>query len=1327
MRTPGPVLGPRGVFAERFALLYAEAGDPPLKRVAESVNRQNLVDKRGQPLRATPQRVSDWRRGRNVPARFAVLAAVLDVLIGQARKTRPSPSLEGLYDLKAWRRLWERALAAPVDDADGAPDGAGESPQDTGAGVCPYPGLSSFTRQDAGWFFGRSRSTTALLKRLAGAVETGGIVMLVGASGAGKSSLLRAGLLPALADGALPVDGSGDWPSMVLTPRDHPVKELITRIPGLADVVDAPPDDARFAGRVRSAVAAHLAEEAGTPARLVLVVDQFEEAFTLCADEEQRRAFIAVLHAACTPGDAGDPAPALVVLGLRADFYGPCLDFTELSEALQERQSTLGAMTVTELRDAVTGPAKSVGLSLEPGLVELLLRDIGASRSGPAHGAYDAGALPLLSHALLATWQRRQTSRMTITGYRAAGGIHGAVAATAERAWARLSPEAQRITHSMLLRLVRVGDDMRDTRRRSTREELVEATDDPAVAEEALEVLAAARLVTLDVDSAEISHETLLYAWPRLRAWLDQDRTGNLVRQRLDEDAAAWQDHGRDASLLYRGARLEAARQAASTHPAHVTAAAREFLAMSVRQRRRSSWTRRAAVALVAVFALIAASTAVVALRQRDDAEFGQLVAEADRVADTDPSLSAQLALVAHRLRPDDQSVTAKLLSTQQIPLATPLPGHRGSVYQTSFSPDGTLLATAGYDGAVRLWDLRDPTDPKPLGQPITGHTSWVTSAIFTADGRTLVTAGDDHTLRLWNVTDPAHPVPAGRATSSGGTIYCVALSPDGKTLATAEDDHTVQLWDITDPARPTPLGSPLSGHGDHVRTVAFSPDGRTLASAGNDRTVRLWDVSDRLRPVPAGPPLAGHEDTVHWVVFSPDGHTLATGSDDKTLRLWNVADPAHVTPLGRPLTGHTAAIWQAAFSPDGRTLASTGGDTRLWNVTDPANALPIGKPFSQDHGGFTLAFAPGGRSLAVGSEDGVTRLWSLPAGMLAGHSAGVTAAGYRPDGRALVTGSADRTVRLWTVTGTARPVPAGPPLTGHTATVNSARFSPDGKILATAGDDQTVRLWDVTDLAHPRPLGEPLTMTTRYGNMAVFSPDGRLLATGGENDQTIRLWDITDPARPRPVGPLLPGHPAYVSSTVFSPDGKTLATSSVANTVRLWDITDPARPVPLGEPLAAHTATVRSIAFSPNGTTLVTGGDDQTVRLWNVTDPAHPRPLGGPITGYTSAPMATVFDHDGARLATAGAETLRLWNMADPARPESLGQLTVAAKLGNAVRFNPADGSLATGGNDGVVLLWDLDVDHVIQRVCAATRNVLTPDQWQRHLPQISPLSPCG
>ncbi|WP_177154483.1 WD40 repeat domain-containing protein [Actinosynnema pretiosum] len=1335
--------GPRTAFAERFALLYAEAGDPPLKRVTASVARSRRVDEQGRPVRVTAQRVSDWRRGRNVPARFSALSVVLEVLIGEARKQRPTPPIPELHDLGAWRELWEQALASPVAAVESAPP---EMPEESG--VCPYRGLAAFQPEDSSWFFGRERSTAALVARLDNSTEYGGIVVLVGASGAGKSSLVRAGLIPSIREGALADPGSASWPSAVMTPGAKPLAELVERVPELASVLppgglpDDPPTERGagprslgvidFAERVRAAVAEHARARGGE--RLVLVVDQFEEAFTLCGDDAQVQLFVQALAAACTPERPGGHAPALVVLGVRADFYGRCLVIPELADALQERQMVLGPMTTAELREAVARPARAAGLQLEAGLVELMLRDLGV-RAGRtpvrgARGAYDAGALPLLSHALLATWQRRQAGRLTTAGYRAAGGIQGAVAATAERAWADLPPAAQGAARPLLLRLVRIGADTHDTRRRSTRQELVGQAGDPAAAEEALEVLARARLVTLDAGSVEITHEALIQAWPRLRDWIDQDREGELLRQRLEEDAAAWAEQGRDPSLLYRGARLEAARHWAARHRADgagPTGATGDFLAVSGQHHRRAVWALRGGVALVVVLALIAGVAAVVAVRQRDDAVFRQVVAEADKLLDRDPSLSAQLALVARGMRPSALDLGTRLISSGGAPLATPLTGHTGAVYLTTFSPDGRTLATASYDRTVRLWDVTDRDAPKPLGEPLTGHGDWVSSAVFSPDGRTLASAGKDGSVRLWDVTDRARPRRLGTAEAPGrDTVYLVAFSPDGRTLASAHADRAVRLWDVTDPSAPRRVAE-LAGHGQQVRTVAFSPGG-LLASGSDDATVRLWDVSDPSAPRQVGAPLGGFDSTVHSVAFSPDGRTLAAGSEDRSIRLWDVTDPAAPEARGRPLALHLAPVWSVAFSPDGRVLASGAADStaRLWNVTDPARVQPLGKPLAGRSGTvFAVGFSPDGRALATGSLDPVVRLWSLPSTVLVGHAARTVGPRFTPDGRALLTGSEDGTVRAWDLAGPGGPDAPAPIGDRRDAgePVRAVVLGEDGRTMVTAGP-KAVRLWDVRPGAEPEPLGAPLPLRTRFSSPLALR--GNLLVTADE-DNTVLLWDLSDRAHPRPLGEPLTGHDGYVNLALLTSDGRFLVTGSADSHLRVWDVSDPARPRAVGR-FPGHDGPVRAGALSPDGRVLATAGDDKLVRLWDFSDPTAPRPLGAPLAGHEEAVVSVVFTPDGRTLASGGEDArLRLWDTSAPALAGPIGEGVVGHDSAlRDISVSPDGSVVATSSADGTVRLWHLDADWARRRICARTGGVLTEDAWREHVPQLDYAPPC-
>jgi len=1135
----------------------------------------------------------------------------------------------------------------------------------------PYRGLSTFEERDAAFFFGRDAAATQVLARMSRQIGGAGLLVVSGVSGAGKSSLLRAGVLPRLRGiGLASMRSAACWPCLLFTPAQAPLEELAVQVAGLAGADAAAvlrslcADPAGFALTARQAALARrgtLARDTEDPGaepwRLLLVVDQFEQLFTRCPDEEQRRAFITALHAAATVrhGPRHEPA-ALIVLGVRADFEARCADYPQLAGAVQDRY-LVTAMTERQLRLAITEPAKRAGSSVDEDLTEVLLREV-RSRHPVASSV---GVLPLLSHALDQAWRSRIGDSLTPADYERTGGVEGAVADSAQRAYDRLTPAQQAAARQVFTRLTACSDGV-DTADRAARAELIEGKDTAGVrdVEAVLEAFAAERLLVLAAGTVEISHEILLTAWPQLRdVWLAETHADRIVRTRLDGVAVDWARHSRDPSYLYSGSLLLTANETAARiehdparHPP-IGRTERDFLRASNHAHRSRTRRREALIAFLAVMVIVLASAAVVAFRAQRNAVHqlnasvsDQLAIESQTSGDTDPVLAKLLSVAAWRIGPSQEARFA-MLTAAALPGIGVLTGDTNSVYSVDFSPGGKILASASADGTIRLWNV---TTGRQFGEPLTGGTGEVNSVAFSPNGRVLASGSDDRAIRLWNVATGRE---IGKPLTGGtGPINSVAFSPNGKIVAGGSADHTIRLWNV---ATDTETGKPLTGDTGPINSVAFSPNGKTLASGSADHTIRLWNVATDTE---TGKPLTGDTGPINSVAFSPNGKTLASGSTDHTIRLWNVATD---TETGKPLTGDTGPINSVAFSPNGKTLASGSADhtIRFW---DTATGAEIGAP-------------------------------------LTGGTKAVNSVAFSPNGQTLASGGSDYTVRLWDVA-TGRQI--GAALTGHTGLVNSVAFSHNGALLASGSNDDTVRLWAVP---RSRQVGGTLTGAVKS---VAFSPNGKVLA-GGSADHTIRLWNV---ATRTEIGKPLTGDTGPINSVAFSPNGKTLASGSTDHTIRLWNV---ATRTEIGKPLTGDTYAVVTVGFSHNGTILASGSDDYTVRLWNV---ATGRQIGSPLTGDTEAVDSVAFSPSSQIVASGGADgSIRLWDVATEL--EFGTPFTGETGPVGSVAFSPDGETLADGSSNGTIRLWNLAyAEDPVRYLCASAGHTLSRAEWHHYLP---------
>ncbi|MBL9006853.1 MAG: CHAT domain-containing protein [Myxococcales bacterium] len=1086
----------------------------------------------------------------------------------------------------------------------------------------PFRGLLAFQPEHQRFFFGRNREVAEVLRDLFALVERKQprFLVVAGASGTGKSSLVLAGAVPTLL-------------------ASDPQRVLLRMRPGRDPAL-----------ALNEALAQLPAGAAG-----LLVVDQFEELFTQTSNIAEREALVRRLWSL----SSRDEPDLRVIVTLRVDFIGRCGELVVNDDGLrldrvaydEQHRVFVAQLEPAQLRASIVEPARKVGLDLQDGLIDRMVHEVGG----------EPGALPLLEDALDVLWQKRSGRLLTQAAYDSLGGVVGALQMRADAILDRLAPADQALAQRLLISLVAVADDTAlDTRLRvpvSTLRSDV-AGGDPAGFERVLRDLVDARLLVQGDDklapTVEVAHEALIRKWPRLRAWLDEDRAGLIVQRRVRQAAEQWAQQGRDESLLYRGAQLAQAAEWRKTRASHLGELERSFLDHSEAQRllqvkqaeerlaTEQTRARQARIAAVVLAVLFVSGLGAAGLAYRSSREATRNAVQAVLFAEQAHQNAAQAQKNAEQSR--DRLVLAMAQTQKRDPTTAAL------LIREARPLDYTLWTQTALD-ALRA-GVADVV--------LRGHTAAVTAVAVSSDGKKIATGSKDQTARIWNADGSGVPVVL---KGHDDAVTAIALSPDGKRLATGSQDKTLRVWNVDGSG--TPLL--LRGHKEAIWKVAYSSDGKTLAGVSWEGELRMWNADGSGTPIVLRADRAGRP----LLVAISDGKTRLIGGFGSSIRIWTANESAAL----RVLQGHTSTVTAVALSSEGDRLVSGSEDNtaRIWNADGSGTPLLLK---GHESGVSSVAFSPDGETIATAGNDGTARLWSAEHAsslrVLIGHGMEVNAVAFSPDGMMLVTGSADQTARIWRVRGPSSPIV----LSEHEDAVRAVAFSPDGNKLVTASADQTARIWNSDG------SGTSIELNERAGDIdsVAFSPDGKTLALG-MGDQAAHLFDVVG-SGPPVVRALLRGHKDSIRAIAFSPDGKRLATASWDRTIRIWNVDGSGSPIVLH----GHEEGVSGVAFSPDGTKLVTSSLDRTVRFWN----ADGSGAAAVLRGHDDWVSGVAFHPDGRSFATSsGDKTIRIWNANGKGDSQVLRGHTDAV---TAIAFSPDGRRIATASYNATIRIQNAD-----------------------------------
>lgn len=1163
----------------------------------------------------------------------------------------------------------------------------------------PFPGLAAFEEKDAAVFFGRETEVLSLESQIDslfhGRPETARLLLLLGASGSGKSSVMRAGLIP-----NIKTDPTR-YCIKPIVPRGDPLTELEWAIGINLEGLNADAAAVAVLDKIKK-----LAPESE---RIVLPIDQAEELLVVDNDH-----FFALLRAILDKGRGR----VLVLMTMRTDFLNAFQQSNLINgdPPLLYDTFMLDPLPENRLPEIIQKPAGLYAVTFEEGLIARIIQD---------HDGSDA--LPLLAFFLREFWRKDYIldGVLQLSEYESFGGIGTALKKAVERAiqtCRAVEPDSVNLMEALrdvfIGRLVSVnslsGNVMRNRAVAATLTQTQVAL---------LGKFAKERLLVEKDGKWEVAHEALLRQWDELRNWVDEARDDLTTMDRIDAAADQWAKNGQENSdLTLSGRRLEeAVRMLRSPRYADRFEKIKQKYIEACQKKENDLYEQEKILRKSAENALdrarASAYTAEVqAKRALKNQRLSLAALSSNELRSGRPAEAVYLAIAAcpkyDSLVPgaSEHTVAFDSLSAAGAQHRELLRcyAHVTGVYSLTISPDGMRLATTGSDHTARLWDVESGMELFRLEE---GHSNFIHSATFSPDGTRLVTAGNDNAVWHWDVATGTQIT---RFEGHKSHIDCIAFSPDGTCLATAGRDQTARIWSAFTGEETARMK--VANSYPHIESIAFSPDGGLLATAGNDDVARVWNV--RTGALEAQ--MDGHDQRVITVAFSPDGVWLASGGTDATARIWDVATGAELARL----EGHESWVTSVVFSPDGASLVTVGHDenARLWDVE---RGTLIRQMWGHDGIINSVVFSQDGRRIVTAGSDGTARLWDVATGdelvRLVGHSEDVDCLELFADGQRIATASQDGTARVWDIAKgveTARldqPVrlsaneasfsPDGTllgtvgdngaallwdvatgtkmvQLDGHSGVVNSIAFSPDCTVAATGGLDSTVRLWNIATGNQIKLIELKRHDKTLSGaNSITFSPDGKVLASVGQ-DQSVRLWDTQTGAEKR----RLTGHEYEVYSIAFSHHGEYLATAGKDRTARIWELVSGTEIMRLD----GHEGQVRGVAFSPDSSTLATVSYDETARVWEVATGAQL----AQIKGHEGFLLDIAFSPDGTRLATAGNDgTARLWDAATGIQIARLkGHGSHGDKAVHSVDFS-ADGThVATAGADGTTRIWNVD-----------------------------------